>query len=139
MSTFQVSLVSPEALVFSGEAFQVDLPGTEGDFGVLAGHAPIVAVLRPGIVTLAAGSGINLRFVVLGGLAEFSLEELTILADAADPVEDFDLAGLAVQIDEMEKSLTEMTPDDELDRAIVLLDQYKSIHLHLSSYATAAF
>jgi F-type H+-transporting ATPase subunit epsilon len=139
MSTFQVSLVSPEALVFSGEADQVDLPGTEGDFGVLAGHAAIVAMLRPGIVTLAARGGINLRFVVLGGLVEFSQAELTILADSAESVDDFDLVGLAAQIDEMEKSLTEMTPDDGLDRAIVLLDRYKSIHLHLSSYATTAF
>jgi F-type H+-transporting ATPase subunit epsilon len=138
MSTFQVSLVSPEALVFSGEADQVDLAGTEGDFGVLAGHAPIVATLRPGIVTVAAG-GANLKFVVLGGLAEFSQEELTILADSAESVEDFDLAGFAERIDEMERGLTEMTPDDGLDRAVSSLDHYKSVHRYLSSYTTTAF
>jgi F-type H+-transporting ATPase subunit epsilon len=138
MSTFQVSLVSPEALVFAGEADQVDLPGIEGDFGVLAGHAPIVAMLRPGIVTLAAG-GITLRFVVLGGLAEFSQEELTVLADTAESVGDFDLAGFTAQIEEMEKSLTAMAPDDGLDRAIAKLDHYKSIERDLSSYTTTAF
>ena len=135
---FQVSLVTPEALVFSGEADQVDLPGIEGDFGVLAGHAPIVAVLRPGIVTMAA-EGTKLTFVLLGGLSEFSQDELTILADSAKAVDDFDLAGFAAQIDDMERSLTEMPPDGELDRAVALLDHYKSIHLHLSSYATTAF
>jgi len=137
MSTFQVSLVSPEALVFAGEADQVDLPGIEGDFGVLAGHAPIVAMLRPGIVTLDAG-GNDLRFVVLGGLAEFSREELTILADSAESTDDFDLAGLAAQIEDMERGLTAMAPDGELDRAIARLDHYKSIQLQLSSYGTTA-
>jgi F-type H+-transporting ATPase subunit epsilon len=76
MSTFQVSLVSPEELLFTDQVDQVDLPGVEGDFGVLAGHAPVVAMLRPGIVTLIAASNRE-RFVVLGGLAEFSQGELT--------------------------------------------------------------
>jgi F-type H+-transporting ATPase subunit epsilon len=49
MHTFEVSLVSPEAIVFAGKADQVDLPGSEGDLGVLAGHVPIVTGLRPGI------------------------------------------------------------------------------------------
>ncbi|MFX5668386.1 F0F1 ATP synthase subunit epsilon, partial [Acinetobacter baumannii] len=52
MPTFQLSLVSPEKLLFAGEVVQVDLPGVEGDFGVLSGHAPIVAMLRPGIVSV---------------------------------------------------------------------------------------
>ena len=138
MSTFQVSLVSPEALVFSGEVDQVDLSGTEGDFGILAGHAPIVARLRPGIVTAVAGAT-KLRFVVLGGLAEFSQAELTILADSAESVEEFDVAGFAAQIDEMEESLTQTVPGDELDRAVARLDHYKSVHRDLSSYMTTAF
>jgi F-type H+-transporting ATPase subunit epsilon len=50
MATFHASLVSPEKLLFAGQIDQVDLPGVEGDFGVLAGHAPIVAMLGPGIV-----------------------------------------------------------------------------------------
>ena len=52
MSTFKANLVSPEKLLFSDEVDQVDLPGLEGDFGVLAGHTPIVAALRPGIVDI---------------------------------------------------------------------------------------
>lgn len=93
MSTFQLSLVSAEKLLFAGEADQVDLPGVEGDFGVLAGHAPIVAMLRPGIVNAIAGS-VHEKFVVFGGIAEFSHEVLTILAETAKSVEDFDLAEL---------------------------------------------
>ena len=52
MATFHFDLVSPEKLLFSGEVEQVDLPGSEGDFGVLAVHAPIVATLRPGILVI---------------------------------------------------------------------------------------
>ena len=52
MATFPFELVSPTRLVFSGEVEQVDVPGSEGDFGVLAGHAPFVSTLRPGILTI---------------------------------------------------------------------------------------
>src|SRR6266849_10204535 len=68
MATFHFDLVSPEKLAFSGEVDQVDVPGMEGDFGVLAGHAPVVAVLRPGILTITA-HGTKEQIVVLGGFA----------------------------------------------------------------------
>jgi len=131
MSTFQFSLVSPEKLLFAGQVDQVDLPGAEGDFGVLAGHAPVVAVLRPGIVTAMTGT-IRERFVVFGGLAEFSDAELTILADSATSGEDIDLAELKTQIQEMQENLTKTLPGDELDRAVALLDHYKSLHIALA-------
>lgn len=136
MSTFQLSLVSPERLLFAGQADQVDLPGVEGDFGVLAGHAPIVAQLRPGIVTAIAGSDRD-RFVVLGGLAEFSQGELTVLAETATSVDDFDLAGFRATIEAMQEGLAQKPAGDELDRAIARLDHYKSIHTSLST--TTAF
>jgi F-type H+-transporting ATPase subunit epsilon len=136
MSTFQLSLVSPESLLFSGQVDQVDLPGVEGDFGVLSGHAPIVAMLRPGIVTAMAGN-VSEQFVVLGGLAEFSDEQLTILADSASSVEDFDLAALRSKIEEIQQGLEKQPAGGELDRAIALLDHYKSIHISLAP--TTAF
>src|ERR1700760_1847934 len=82
MATFHFDLVSPEKLAFSGEVDQVDIPGTEGDFGVLAGHAPVVASVRPGIVTVKTGST-QQKIIVLGGLAEVSEKGLTLLADVA--------------------------------------------------------
>ena len=63
MATFHFDLVSPEKLLFSGEVDQVDVPGSEGDFGVLAGHAPFVTTLRPGILTMYREGG-ELRVVV---------------------------------------------------------------------------
>ena len=136
MSTFKVNLVSPERLLFSDEADQVDLPGLEGDFGVLAGHTPIVAVLRPGIIIIRA-SNIRQGFVVLGGLAEFSKEELTILADTASTVEEFDLNDLTARIDAMQDNLAKISIGEELDRAVEQLDHYKSIHKSLT--LTTAF
>ena len=136
MPSFQVSLVSPEKLLFAGPVDQVDLPGVEGDFGVLAGHATIVAMLRPGIATAIAGS-VREKFVLLGGVAKFSQEELTILAESASLAEDFDLAGLMTQIEEMEAGLAKTPAGDELDRAVALLDHYKSIQTSLT--VTSAF
>ena len=60
MATFHFDLVSPEKLAFSGEVDQVDIPGLEGDFGVLAGHAPVVAAIRPGILTIITGGAVRL-------------------------------------------------------------------------------
>jgi F-type H+-transporting ATPase subunit epsilon len=131
MPTFQVSLVSPEKLLFSGQVDQVDLPGAEGDFGVLAGHAPIVAMLRPGLVTAIAGS-VRDRFVIFGGLAEFSQDDLTILAASATSVEDLDLAALEAEIAEMQEGVAKQSPGAELDREIARLDHYKSIRVSLA-------
>ena len=136
MSTFKANLVSPEKLLFSDEVDQVDLQGLEGDFGVLAGHTPIVAALRPGIVDIRTADT-RQRFVVLGGLAEFSREELTILADAASPVEEFDLADLMARIEQMQDNLAKISIDEELDRAIEQLDHYKAVHQSLT--LTTAF
>src|SRR4249920_525417 len=98
MATFHFDLVSPEKLLFSGDVDQVDVPGTEGDFGVLAGHAPTVSALRPGIMTVYVGGEVE-RMVVLGGFAEVSADgKLTVLADLADPVEDFNRDVLAERI-----------------------------------------
>jgi F-type H+-transporting ATPase subunit epsilon len=127
MPTFEVSLVCPEALVFVGDADQVDLPGVEGDLGVLAGHAPIITGLRPGIVRVIA-HGHDEKFVILGGVAEFSASSLNILADTASPIDAFDVAELKAKIDDMERTVPTRPIGDELDREIELLDQYKTLH-----------
>ncbi len=133
MSTFHFDLVSPEKLAFSGEVDQVDVPGVEGDFGVLAGHAPVVAVIRPGILTVTAG-GNQQKIVVLGGLAEVSDKGLTVLADVATSVQDLDFAQFAQTISTMESSLAGKQ-GSELDRAIERLDNYKSIQSQLNATA----
>jgi F-type H+-transporting ATPase subunit epsilon len=133
MATFQFDLVSPEKLAFSGEVDQVDVPGVEGDFGVLAGHTPVVAAIRPGILTIIAG-GTRQKVIVLGGLAEMSEKGLTVLADVATSIEDLDRAQFAETIAEMEAKLAEKE-GSELDRGIERLDHFKSIEHELSSTA----
>jgi F-type H+-transporting ATPase subunit epsilon len=79
------SLVSPERELFSGEVDQVDAPGSEGDFGVLAGHAPFMTTLKEGRVKAYDGDD-TLVFEVRGGFADVTPAGLTILAEYAAPV-----------------------------------------------------
>jgi len=135
MATFTFDLVSPEKLLFSGEVDQVDVPGLEGDFGVLTGHAPIVSALRPGIMTVYVG-GQAQRMVVLGGFAEVSADgKLTVLADLADSVEDFDRGALTERITAQEEKVKELESGNALDRAIERLDHFKQIDHHLQGTA----
>jgi F-type H+-transporting ATPase subunit epsilon len=134
MATFHFDLVSPEKLLFSGDVDQVDVPGTEGDFGVLAGHAPAVAALRPGIMTVIV-NGERRRMVVLGGFAEVSADgKLTVLADVADSVEDFDRGVLAEHIEKQQERVKGLE-GSALDRAIERLDHFKQVDQHLQGTA----
>jgi len=131
MATFRFDLVSPEKLAFSGEVDQVDIPGTEGDFGVLAGHAPVIAGVRPGIITVTAG-GRQEKIIVLGGIAEVNDKGLTVLTEVATSLEELDRAQLAETISEMESKLAEQE-GSELDRALERLDQFKSIQQEIQT------
>jgi F-type H+-transporting ATPase subunit epsilon len=133
MATFHFDLVSPEKIAFSGEVDQVDVPGQEGDFGVLAGHAPFVASLRPGILTVTSG-GSQQKIIVLGGLAEISEKGLTVLADVATSLTDLDQSAFSAEIAGMEAKLNEKQ-GNELDRAIERLDHFKTIQQQLNSTA----
>src|ERR1700761_6918908 len=129
MSTFHFDLVSPEQLAFSGQVDQVDVPGVEGDFGVLAGHAPVVAAIRPGILVVTSG-GKQQKIIVTGGLAEVSDQGLTVLADVATSLQELDRQAFADQISHMEAKLAEKD-GSELDRAVERLDNFKSIQSQL--------
>jgi F-type H+-transporting ATPase subunit epsilon len=133
MATFHFDLVSPEKLAFSGEVDQVDIPGAEGDFGVLAGHAPVIAAVRPGILTVTT-DGKHEKIIVLGGLAEVSEKGLMVLADVATSLAELDRASFAETISEMEAKLAEKE-GSELDHAIERLDHFKSIQQELQTTA----
>jgi F-type H+-transporting ATPase subunit epsilon len=133
MATFHFDLVSPEKLAFSGEVDQVDVPGAEGDFGVLAGHAPVVAAIRPGILVVWNG-GTKQKIIVLGGLAEVSEKGLTVLADVATDIAEVDRKAFADQIANMEAKLSEKD-GSEFDREIERLDHFKSLESQLETTA----
>jgi F-type H+-transporting ATPase subunit epsilon len=133
MATFHFDLVSPEKIAFSGEVDQVDIPGTEGDFGVLAGHAPVIAGVRPGIITVTVG-GQREKIIVLGGIAEVSEKGLTVLTLVATSLAELDRRQFADEVSEMEQKLAEKE-GSEFDRALERLDHFKSIQQELNTTA----
>jgi F-type H+-transporting ATPase subunit epsilon len=132
MATFHFNLVAPDKLLFSGEVDQVDVPGTDGDFGVLADHAPLVALLRPGVLAVKVGADAQ-RIVIFGGFAEVSPQGLTVLADYATSLEDLDLAMLAARIAETEEKIKHIEVGSLLDRELERLDHFKAVDTHLQS------
>ena len=126
MAALHFEFVSPESVLFSGDVDQVDLPGAEGDMGILAGHAPLVTVLRPGIVTIYRG-GVREPVVVTGGFAEVGPSGLTILADRAVAQADFDLASLSTEIKNTEEDVADATDEARRDRLTRHLAQLKAL------------
>ena len=129
MATFHFELASPEQLVFSGEVEHVVVPGSEGEFGVLAQHAPLIAMLRPGILKILGPN--EQQFVVRGGFAEVNPQGLTVLADFAVPVDDLDRDVLAGQIKDLEEDVADAPEGHLRDRAAQRLDQLKAVQAAL--------
>jgi F-type H+-transporting ATPase subunit epsilon len=130
MADFHFDLVSPERLVFSGEVEHVVVPGSEGEFGVLAGHAPVVAMLKPGILVVLE-PGPARRIVVGGGYAEVNPQGLTVLAELAVPIEDFDRARLAAQIKDTEDDVADLAEGAARDKARQKLEQLQALQTAL--------
>jgi F-type H+-transporting ATPase subunit epsilon len=131
MAVLHFEFVSPESVLFSGDVDQVDLPGTEGDMGILAGHAPLVTTLRPGIVTIFR-DGRREPVVVIGGFAEVSPAGLTVLADKAVARADFDVALLASEIKDTEEDIADSKEEAERDKLARHLEQLKSLQAALA-------
>jgi F-type H+-transporting ATPase subunit epsilon len=125
VATFRFDLVSPEQHLFSGEVEHVVVPGTEGEFGVLAGHAPVIAMLKPGILKILGRD--EQHFMVVGGFAEVSPEGLTVLADRAVPVEEVDPTLLASEIKDVEEDLADSTDQARRDKLQHKLDELKAV------------
>jgi len=130
MATFHFDLVSPEKVLFSGEVSQVDVPGSEGDFGVLAGHAPLVTTLRPGVLVVYSERDAQ-RIVVEGGFAEVGPAGLTVLANLAVPVDEFDVAALAGMIKDTEEDVADEKDGWNRDKLAQKLDRLKALQAAL--------
>jgi len=125
--TFTFELVSPERLVLSEQAEQVLVPGSEGDFTVLPRHAPVLAVLRPGLLDLVREGGEERRYFVRGGFAEVNSDSLTVLAQQAIDLEELDAARLAQEIRDAEEDVGDAEDDGSRDKAQDILDRLKAI------------
>ena len=98
-------LVSPEKLLLSRAVEMVVVPGSEGDFGVLPGHAPFISQVRPGVIDVYDGGAVTERIFVAGGFAEVTGERCTVLADEATPLGDLDHAAIEAEIKTLQGKL----------------------------------
>jgi F-type H+-transporting ATPase subunit epsilon len=119
---FRFELVSPEQVLFSGEATQVVVPGAEGDFAVLAGHAPFISTLRPGVLEITLEGG-NRRVLVKGGFAEAEPDRLTVLAETAYDVANLSPQRISEELATAEAELGSATNDETRRFATALIDQ----------------
>ena len=115
-------LVSPERLLMSEESEMVVVPGANGNFGVLHGHAPMISTVRPGVIDdYESRPQIAHRIFVAGGFAEVTPERCTVLAEEAVAVDDLDSAVLDQEIADLLEDLAEAKSDAErlgIDRAL---------------------
>ena len=127
MTTFHFELVSPEKLMFSGDVTQVDVPGEEGDFGVLAGHSPFIATIRPGVLTIHPDQAAPVAIVVRDGFAEVSVNGLTVLAQEVTPVDELDPATIYQAIQDAEEDVADAKDEPTRDKAMTRLDHLKTL------------
>ena len=104
-------LVSPEKLLLSADVDMVVVPGAEGDFGVLNGHAPLISALRPGVIDTYAGNNVDKRIFVAGGFAEVTGERCTVLAEEALMLSDIDRTKAEARIAEAREAIADATTD----------------------------
>jgi F-type H+-transporting ATPase subunit epsilon len=124
-------LVSPEQMLLSEDVTMVTLPGTEGYFGVLAGHAPLISTLRPGVIEVQGGDSGDRRLFVRGGFAEVDPTKVVVLAEEAIPLEDLDVEALDSRIRDAEEDITAAKDDAARARAVEALDYLRQLRAAL--------
>ena len=130
MATFKFELVSPERILFSGDVVSVIVPSVEGEMTVLAGHAPLVATLKAGIVFVQTTESNGKEFFVNGGIAEINQTSATILAEQGRFIEDVDNEVLDKEILAAETRLAGTSNEDEqrrLREALIQLREFKGV------------
>jgi F-type H+-transporting ATPase subunit epsilon len=130
MATFKFELVSPERILFSGDVISVIVPSVEGELTVLAGHAPLVATLKAGIVFIQTTDSNGKEFFVNGGLVEVNAAATTILAEQGRFIEDVDVAVLDQEILTAETKLAGSHDEEEQKRlreALIQLEEFKHV------------
>ncbi len=110
-------LASPEALLTSVSVDMVIVPGAEGDFGVLPGHAPFISTVRAGVIDVYEGDKIDQRIFVADGFAEVNERGCTVLSSEAYPVDTLDRGEVEERLKAAQDELTDADSDDERDKA----------------------
>ena len=126
-------LVSPEKVVMSEQVDMVSVPGTEGEFGVFAGHTPVMTGIRPGMVNIIVDDKTTRRIFVRGGFAEVTAQGLTILSEEAIPIEDLNADVIGQRIKNAEEDLTDAKGDAAKQKAQETLDHLREIERSISN------
>ena len=121
-SKVEFELVSPERLLASIHADMVVVPGAEGDFGVLPNHAPLMSLLRPGVIAVYQGDRVDQRLFVTGGFAEVNEKGCTVLADDAEPLEDIGVEQARQTLRDAEEDVGDAKTDHERERLTKALE-----------------
>lgn len=129
---FKFELVSPEKLLVSAEVEQVLVPGSEGDFTMLAYHAPLLTTLKPGLLEIGFGGAERRRFFVRGGFAEVGPSGLTVLAETAIDLVELNADVLAQAIKDAEEDVVDAKDEGARDRAKTKLDHLRQVQQTLS-------
>jgi len=124
-------LVSPEKLLMSAEVQRVVVPGSEGDFGVFAGHAPVLSTMRPGVVDIIESDGHRTRIFVRGGFAEVNPKGLTVLAERAISMDLLSNEALAQQVQDAQEDVDDAKTDEKRQKAQEVLDHLKQLQTSL--------
>lgn len=125
----KIEIVSPERLVISEQARSVIVPGADGYFTVLGDHAPLMTTLKPGFITVTDTNNVAHVFYVRGGFADVAPTGLTILAEEARPIADFNRTEIEGLIASGMTALEAATTAEEQDRVRTELDQWRNLLL----------
>jgi F-type H+-transporting ATPase subunit epsilon len=125
--TFRFELVTPERMALSEDVAQVVVPGVEGEFAVLPGHAPVISALRPGVIDVTLPDARRTRIFVKGGFAEVDAEHVTVLAERALDVEAMDAATIAAELEAAEADLASASDDAARLAAASAVDRLKAL------------
>jgi F-type H+-transporting ATPase subunit epsilon len=101
----QFELVTPERLLLSEMVEMVVIPGTEGNFGVLPGHAPLISSIRPGTIDVYEGQKVTRRIFIASGIAEVTPQRCAVLADEALPPDELDRATIEGELQVVQGNL----------------------------------
>jgi len=135
MAKLSFRLVMPERELVNTEADMVVVPGAEGDFGAMHGHAPLISIVRPGVLEVFQNGKVEQRFMVAGGFAEVTPERCTVLADEAVPFEQVTADQLAERHRAAERDLVDAATDAEKAAAQKALSVAKDLQRAQAFYA----
>lgn len=137
--TTQFDLVSPERRLASAQVTAVQIPGADGDMTAMAGHAPTITTLRPGLLSAEGPNGTD-EYVVTGGFAEISAEGITVLAERAMPRGEVTADDMAAMVKEAEEALSKaketfVNEPGPVDDAAKLLADMVAVGDHIGMYS----